>query len=93
MSDDKIITVWATKYALTEGIKAVRVKLCGDGMVNILQEDGRPGWGYLHGEGREWCRTREGAVERAEVIRENKIKSVKKQLARLEALTFSSKER
>jgi hypothetical protein len=89
MAKGEIFTGWVSKYALTEGIRAARVQDCGDGLVNVLKADGTSGWGYLHGEGREWHKTRDGAVERAEVMRENKIKSIKKQLAKLEAMTFT----
>jgi hypothetical protein len=90
MAGKAIFIAWVSKYALTEGVYAARVQDCGDGMVNLLRPDGSSGWGYLHGEGKEWHRTREGAEERAEVLRGNKIKSLKKQIARLEGLSFSS---
>ena len=85
----KIINVWGTKYALTEGVKSYRVELCGGDMVNILKPDGRPGWGYLH-KG-DWHLSKDDAERKAEQMRQRKIVSVKKQLTRLEALTFDSK--
>lgn len=76
--------IWNSKYALTEGLIEQDGEEVGDSMVKVgsLQ--------YLHGEGREWHRTRESAVIRAEAMRKAKIASVRKQLARLEALRFDA---
>lgn len=76
--------IWNSKYALTEGLIEQEGEEVGDSMVKIgsLQ--------YLHGEGKEWHRTRESAAARAEVMRKAKIASVRKQLARLEALRFDA---
>lgn len=76
--------IWNSKYALTEGLIEQEVEEVGDSMVKVgpLQ--------YLHGEGREWHRTRESAAARAEAMRRAKIASVRKQLARLEALRFDA---
>jgi hypothetical protein len=43
---------------------------------------------YFHGEGRNWHRTPEGAKAKAEAMRKAKIASLKKQLAKLESLSF-----
>ena len=91
MSRGEIITAWVSKYALTEGVKAHRVQICGGDMVNALKPDGSAGWGYLH-KG-DWHRTKAEADAKAEIMRQRKIASVKKQLARLEALSFSSPAR
>jgi len=77
--------VFVTKYALTIGIQEVDVRECGDGMV--VQGDGCYA-NYYHGEGKEWHRTRESAAARAEEMRRKKIESVKKLVAKLEAMTF-----
>jgi hypothetical protein len=84
----EIITAWVSKYALTEGVRAHRVKTCGSDMVNLLKPDGSSGWGYLH-KG-DWHLTKDAADQKAEQMRLRKIASVKKQLARLEALSFTS---
>lgn len=79
----KTITIWNTKYALTEGIIKQEAKVCSDSMVDV-------GHGaYLHGEGKQWHRSRDSAVIRAEVMRESKIASLEKSLARIKALNFS----
>ena len=76
--------IWNSKYSLTEGLIEQEGEEVGDSMVKVgsLQ--------YLHGEGKEWHRTRESAAARAEVMRKAKIASVRKQLARLEALRFDA---
>lgn len=76
--------IWNSKYALTEGLIEQEGEEVGNSMVKVgsLQ--------YLHGEGKEWHRTRESAAARAEVMRKAKIASVQKQLARLEALRFDA---
>jgi hypothetical protein len=90
MKRDDIINVWVSKYALTEGVRAHRARVCGEDMVNILKPDGSPGWGYLH-KG-SWHLSKDEADQKAEQMRQRKIASVKKQLAKLEALSFSSPE-
>lgn len=76
--------IWNSKYALTKGVIEQDGEDVGDSLVKVglLQ--------YLHGEGKEWHRTKESAVQRAEVMRKEKIASVRKQLARLEALRFDA---
>ena len=63
--------VWITKYALTKGIyEAEADNCCHDGMVVV-------GYNCYHGEGKEWCMTREEAVHRAEEMRQKKIENLK----------------
>jgi hypothetical protein len=79
--------IWNSKYALTEGLieqEGEEVGEVGSSMVQIGSMQ------YLYGEGKEWHRTRESALARAEVMRKAKIASLRKQLARLEALRFDA---
>ena len=76
--------IWNSKYALTEGLIEQDGEEVGDSMVKVGRLQ------YLHGEGKEWHRTRESAAARAELMRKAKIASVRKQLARLEALRFDA---
>ena len=74
--------IWNTKYALTRGIveqEATQVSMTTvkNGVVS-----------YLHGEGKEWHRTQESAVIRAEEMRTKKIAQIKRKIAKLEAMTF-----
>jgi hypothetical protein len=83
----KTITVFVTKYALTQGILRKRVEDCHDGMVSTV---GDRYVAYFHGEGREWHRTFDSASERAERMRTEKLASVAKQIAKLKALKFNA---
>lgn len=74
--------IWISKYALTEGLIEKEAVDVGDSMMQVGTMQ------YLFGEGREWHRTRESAAARAEVMRKAKIVSMRKQLARLEAMRF-----
>ena len=76
--------IWNTKYALSEGVIEQEGEEVSDSMVKVGPLM------YLHGEGREWHRTPESAAARAEAMRKAKIASVRKQLARLEALRFDA---
>lgn len=84
---NEFFTAWISKYALTEGIRAWRVRDCGNDMVQVIKDDGQPGWGYFH-KG-DWHRTHGDAAIKANRMRLRKIISVKKQLTKLEALSFS----
>lgn len=78
--------VWITKYALTDGIKELEVKQSEeypDMVKGGLEYDS-----YYHGEGREWHKTYESAVARAEEMRLKKIDSLKKQIAKWEKKRF-----
>lgn len=77
--------VWITRYALTTGITEVEAEDCGDDMIRV-----REGSGFLfyHKEGRDWHRTKESAVAKAEEMRQKKITSLKKQIDKLEKMRF-----
>ena len=79
--------IWNSKYALTEGLLEQDGEEVGDSIVRIGMQMSTQ---YLHGEGKEWHRTREAAVARAEAMRKAKIASLRKQLARLEAMSFDA---
>jgi hypothetical protein len=78
-------TIWITKYALTGGIKTIEAEPDGQYV----------GWkanGYqcsAWGEGKQWTRSHEAAIKRAEEMKRSKISSLKKQIAKLEKLSFS----
>jgi hypothetical protein len=79
--------VWMSKYALTAGLSEHEAQECNDG--SMVQIGCGFGTQYLHGEGREWHRTREEAAARAEAMRTKKIASLRQQIARLEAMRFT----
>ena len=76
--------VFATKYALSIGIEEIDGEIIGS-MVSRKTDI----WPQTyHGEGRDWHRTRDGAVKRANEMRVKKIASLKKQIAKLESTVF-----
>jgi hypothetical protein len=78
--------VFITKYALTKGIIEGEAKPTG--IPGMIQVAGQPSWVYFRGEGRDWHRTREGALNRAEEIRIKKLKSLDNQIKKLSKLKF-----
>lgn len=83
-------TMYLSKYALTDGIKSVEAPAKDD--------HGGTGWicpvGYMtyYKIGRDIHETHAGAVTAAEAARLKKIKSLKAQLKKMEALTFAGKD-
>lgn len=81
---------YVTQYALTAGIQPMRLR-----PTNASRDMVQPvpaQWGvFYHGEGKNWHRTYESARKRAEEMRKVKIASLRKSLAKLEALTFPEK--
>lgn len=84
------IHVWITKYALTDGIiEAPNARHCvntSEQMIDCSPELGL--FATFHGEGKDWHRTREGAVTRAELMRTRKIAALRKKIKALEELKF-----
>lgn len=78
--------VWITKYALTSGIIETEAEECGDDMVRVHNNTFCDS--YYHKEGREWHRTKESAVAKAEEMRKKKIASLQKQIKKLENTNF-----
>ena len=78
---------WITKYALSTGIQEVDGEIAGTSGSMVLY-----GHGYsrqaAHGEGKDWHRTREAAVERAKKMRVAKIASLRKSIEKLEKMTW-----
>jgi len=71
--------VWITKYALTAGLFQLEVELCSsDGMVKHRGNGVTSFDQYFHGEGRDWHKTKESALERAVALTNTKLKSMEK---------------
>ncbi len=78
--------VWITKYALTSGPYECEVETYDD-HTNMVSTIGSYAL-YFHGEGKEWHRTKENAIERCEALRSAKIKSFEKQIEKIKSLDF-----
>ena len=76
--------VFITKYALTKGIIETEAKDIGDDMIEIVGKYPI----YYHKDGREWHKTKESAIKKAEEMRQKKIASLKKQIEKLEGMKF-----
>ena len=78
------ITAWITRYALTSGIMVAEGEVCNDISAEMFS------YGSMSpAHGNDWHRTPEAALTRAQEMRLAKIESVKKQLAKLERMTFT----
>lgn len=78
-------TVWITRYALTDGITRVEAQIDGN-MVVYKPEGSFP----MYAHGKDWHRTPEAALARAEQMCIAKIAALRKRIVKLEALTFSA---
>ena len=84
--DRTTFTAWITKYALTNGIKKCEVEDCFDTSPDYVKDRTAQWGGGYHRK--DWHRTREAAVARAEEMRLAKIKSLRKSLEKFEAMRF-----
>lgn len=78
--------VWITKYALTTGIIEAEAEECEHDMIRAHENSFCPS--YYHKEGRDWHRTKESAIAKAEEMRQKKISSLKKQIKKMEDMKF-----
>ena len=77
--------VWITKYALSSGITEHDVKTThDDSMISYVLGH----FQYAYGEGKEWHKSFAGAQARAEKMRLEKIESLRKSIAKMEAIRF-----
>lgn len=82
-----MITVWITKYALTLGILTEQVKdPVQDHSPNMICAKAIGPSAYFHGK--DWHRTEEAAVVRAESMRKAKLVSLRKQITKLENMKW-----
>ena len=83
------IKAWVTKYALTEGIEVVDAEVCHDVSSQMISY-GDKGYGAQFAHGKDWHRTPEAALTRAEEMRKAKIASLRKSIEKLERMTFTA---
>jgi hypothetical protein len=83
--------VWITKYALSDGIFVRDVETTrADGMVFYPGDGSIGSQQAFHGEGKDWHRTPEAALQRAEAMRLAKIASLKKSIKKLESMSITA---
>jgi hypothetical protein len=86
MEDDEIISVWVSKYALSKGILHMKAERSRRFPSLVVNPENR--LQTFHEEGREWHLSEADAQTRADAMRQAKIVSLRKQIARLERLDF-----
>lgn len=78
--------VWITKYALTQGVYEVEGEASfRDGMFCVPRSE-KSFAAYYHKP--DWHETKEEAIAQAEKMREAKVKSLERQLAKIQAMQF-----
>ena len=79
--------IYLTKYALTRGIIELEAVDVGDGMIRV---DNKHGYAptYHHGENRDWHRLAGAARLRAIDMKRAKLKQLRAQIERIQALEF-----
>lgn len=78
--------VWITKYAMTSGVFTAEGESIGQAMCAVRPKGHKGFTVYFHGN--EWHTDEAKAIERFNQMKQKKIASLKKQLAKVEALEF-----
>ncbi|MBN5380811.1 hypothetical protein JY493_27235 [Serratia marcescens] len=87
----KLTKIFVTKYALTEGPKAVMAEIMYEGRTAFFRENSQAGIdGYAHNK--EFWLTEEEALADCERRRKAKLASIDKQAKKIKAMTFTIKE-
>jgi hypothetical protein len=79
--------IYITKYALTKGIIQVKENKCELDREQVLKIKDSQGF-YHYYPRSQWRNSPEAAATVARKMRDDKIKSLKKQIAKLEAMEF-----
>ena len=85
--DEEIKEVYVTRYALTDGIFKIKCKFVNGGYASQVKENGRNRERYFLSRN-EYALTKEEAIEKANLKRMKKIKSINKQKAKIEKIDF-----
>lgn len=78
--------VWITKYALTQGLFEMNAEIIDRGVKHVYARGKTPTGHSLFT--REWTKTREEAVEKAEKMKKARIASLKRSITNMQAKTF-----
>ena len=78
--------VWVTKYALTQGLFEMNAEILDRGAKNVYAKGKGPSGGHIFT--REWTKTRDEAVEKAEKMRKARISSLKRAITNMRAKKF-----
>jgi len=78
--------VWVTKYALTQGLFEMNAEIVNRGELHIYAKGKTPMGRNLFT--REWTKTREEAVTKAEAMRTARLKQLKAAIKKMQDKTF-----
>ena len=92
MKEKTVFMGYITKWLFSEGVIRTRLGLSGHNIDCVCLVDINR-FLFLFGEGKDWHRTKESALERARVLREKKVKSLKKQLEKVQNMSFDIKQK
>jgi len=81
------IRAYVTKYALTKGVLEIDGEVCCDIDDEMFVWTSESGYS-MSAHGKDWHRTLDEAIKRAEEMRANKIASLKKSIVKLEEMNF-----
>ena len=85
--------VWITKYALTQGVEEIdsnqvkEFEMTDTGYLCFRRNEKYSFVTEIYSQ-KEWYRTKESAIKKAEEMRQKKIESLKKQIEKLERMRF-----
>lgn len=85
-TDRSKIRVWITKYVFTQGIIECHAELCNDVSDKMIAVSGASYTSHYHKP--YWHTSKKAALQHAEELRLKKIKSLRKQISKLEELQF-----
>ncbi len=89
-NEEKIVTVYVTKYALTKGIWPIEARISDGGNLACEVTDTN-GYGLLLHAG-EFAHTEKEALKQAQDKRVAKLLSLDRQMSKLRRLTFSVRD-
>ena len=79
--------VWITKYALSKGIFEVEVEEIDPEYPNMVIHATKGNWKkFYHGEGKDWHRTQETAIQRAKTMAKGQFKAMEKKALQMQRL-------
>lgn len=81
----ELTQIWVSKFALTTGLFETSAELAPNGIAKVVGGHGAFD-SCLRGEGREWHRSLDEARARAGEMREARIASLRRQIAKLKAI-------
>lgn len=78
--------VWVTKYALTQGLFEMNAEIVDRGVRHVYAKGVTPSGHSLFT--REWVKTKEEAVAKAEKMKAARIASLKRSIKKMQEKTF-----